>query len=114
MGYSDAVVSPQRKMKILDLRVDGTGTAALAGSCANFCTLTDNDTGDYTIAFTDVPFDQIPTIVASPIATDVAVRIASRSITGCNILTEKISDGSAVDADFDMIVVGSNARDLIG
>ena len=56
MLSSANLFSPQRQMQVISLKKSGLGTPTIAGSCANFCTITDNGTGDYTINFTVKPF----------------------------------------------------------
>lgn len=96
----------RRKQILLNFRVQGTGTAEILDGGAD-ATLVDNNTGDYTLTFTP-PFAFPPTVVGTGIAgtDDFIVEIGSVSATAVNILT-KDDGGSAEDADFHLIVVGT-------
>lgn len=111
MAFSRSVKSPQRLMRIMSVKVDGTGTAALSGTCANDMTLTDNGTGDYTLTF-DEAFARAPEIVVTPITNDIIAKIGASAVGSCQILTENLS-GVATDADFHVMILGSDATDAI-
>ena len=110
-GSSKNVLSPQRKMRIMGVLVDGTGTASLSGICSRNMNLTDNGTGDYTLTF-QVPFSQAPQILASPVTDNIICKIGTVTASAAQILTENLS-GTATDADFHVIVLGSDAADQI-
>lgn len=105
------VVSPQRLMRIMSVKVDGTGTAALSGTCSSNMSLTDNGTGDYTLTF-DIPFKRAPEVMVTPITDNIVAKIISSAVTAVNIGTENLS-GSATDADFHVIILGSDTADQI-
>jgi hypothetical protein len=107
------LTSPQRKIQVLALKKTGLGTPAISGSCANFCTITDNNPGDYTINFVKAPFTQIPEVSVTVTTNDRIVRIGTISNTSVQILTEDLA-GAAAEADFHAIIVGSLASDLQG
>ena len=111
MGFARSVKSPQRLMRIMSAKVDGTGTAALSGTCANDMVLTDNNTGDYTLTF-GVPFERVPEVVALPITDNIVLKIGTISVSAVQILSENLS-GSATDADFHVMILGSDAIDAI-
>lgn len=111
MSFSRAVKSPQRLMRIMDVVVDGTGTAALSGSCANDMSLTDSGTGDYLLVF-DVAVERLPTVVATPVTDNIICKIGTVTKSSVQILTENLS-GVATDADFHCIIIGSDAVDAI-
>ena len=91
--------------------VDGTGTAALSGICANNMSLTDNGTGDYTLTF-DSAFKQAPQVLATPVTDNIICKVTASSTTACTIKTDNLS-GSATDADFHVIILGSDTSDQI-
>lgn len=113
MGIASAkqVVSPQRKMRLMSVIVDGTGTAALSGICANNMTLTDSGTGDYLLTF-DIPFIQLPQVLATPVTDNIICKIGTVAVGSVQILTENLS-GSATDADFHCVIIGSDVADQI-
>lgn len=111
MQSAKVVVSPQRKMRLMSVIVDGTGTAALGGICYKNMTLTDNGTGDYTLTF-DLPFKQAPQVMVTPVTDNIVAKVTASSVTACTIKTENLS-GSATDADFHVILVGSDTVDQI-
>lgn len=89
--------------------VTGTGTAALSGICANNFSLVDNGTGNYTISPV-VPFARAPQVVASAVTDNIICKLVSSAVGAINIVTENLS-GTATDAVFHMIVLGSDASD---
>jgi hypothetical protein len=100
----------QRLPRLLGVRVDGTGTASiLAGG--NDVALTDNGTGDYTLTFA-VPFARVPQVVASPLAADVALHVSAVSVSAVTVKARTVAGSpAAVDADFHVIILGSDAVD---
>lgn len=113
-GFGQLIVeSPQRKMQHLSLKKDGLGSPTIGGSCGNFCTITDNGVGDYTINFADVPFTQIPECFVQVKTNDRIARLGTVTALAVQVLTEDLAGGAA-EADFDLIAIGSLARDLIG
>lgn len=80
------VKSTQREMRVLELIVTGTGTAALTGPASNQATLTDNGAGDYTITF-DEPFGNDPIVEVTAETTSIIPRIISKSNTAVRIST---------------------------
>lgn len=111
VGKSQQVVSPQRRMRIMSVKVDGTGTAALSGTCSNNFSLTDNGTGDYNIN-PRIPFGRAPEVIATPITDNIICKVGTVTASAIQILTENLS-GSATDADFHLIVLGSDSADQI-
>lgn len=67
--------------------------------------------GDYTITFNE-PFVQVPHAVVM-CSSARAPRIESISTTAVNVKLKNLS-GSAADSDFHLLVLGSDASDLIG
>lgn len=108
---SNVVASPQRQMRLMSLKKTGLGTPVISGSCSNMCSVVDNGTGDYQIVF-DIPFNQIPEVMAQSTTDDRITRVGTCTITGVQILTENLS-GSAAEGDCHILIVGSDARDLI-
>lgn len=108
---AQAVTSPQMRMSVLSVKVTGTGTAAVSGTCSNNVTLTDNGTGDYTITFR-APFARAPECVANAVTDNIYCKIGTVSASAVQILTENLS-GAATDAVFHLIVMGSFSADQI-
>lgn len=111
-----AIESPQRLVNILSLRKTGGGTPALGGLCASFCTITDNGTGDYTITVNrQAPFSQVVQAFVQLHDVGFAVLdIASPSALSITVNTFDTDGTTPADIDFDLLVVGSHARDLVG
>jgi len=104
-----AVASRQRKMRLLQLNLDGTGTAALEGASKLEATLVDNGTGDYTVTF-DKAFTQAPSVVGTTKTADSIVQVSAVSTTAFTIKGFDATDGTtAKDVDIQIIVVGSDA-----
>lgn len=111
MGVAKQVVCPQRQMRIMSVKVDGTGTASVGGTCALNMTLTDNGTGDYTLTFA-LPYLRVPEVIATAITDNIYCKIGTVAVGSVQILTENLS-GSATDADFHVIILGSDTVDQI-
>lgn len=111
MSFARTVKSPQRLMRMMSLKVQGTGTAALTGTCANDCTLADGGTGDYTITF-DEAFARTPEVQVTMVTNDTIARIGTIGTTSVQILTEDLA-GAAIDATFHLLIIGSDAEDAI-
>ncbi len=103
------VVCPQRAMRIMSVKVDGTGTVALSGTCSNNMTLTDSGTGDYLLTF-NIPYLRAPEVIATPITDNIVAKIGTVAVGSVQILTENLS-GAATDADFHVIILGSDTAD---
>ena len=110
---SMGVISKQRQMVILSLKKTGLGTPVISGSCASFCTITDNGVGDYTINFTQAPFAQVPEILVLSATDSTIVRKGTVTALAAQILSDDAS-GTPAESDFDLLVIGSLARDLVG
>jgi hypothetical protein len=106
-----AVKSTQRNMRLMTVFLDGTGTAALSGLCANDMALTDNGTGDYTLTF-DVPFERAPQVFCTPLTDNIYVKVTSALVGSCVVKSENLS-GTATDADFHVLIIGSDAADAV-
>lgn len=111
MGVAKQVKSPQRLLRIMSAKVDGTGTVALTGTCANNFILTDSGTGDYLLTFR-IPFKRVPEVIATPITDNIVCKLGTVAVGSVQILTENLS-GAATDADFHVIVLGADTEDQI-
>ena len=100
------VESTQRQIRQLELKVDGTGTAALGGPAKLQGTLVDNGTGDYTITFAE-PFAQDVMAVITMRTAETVALIAASSKTAIQVTTFAMDGTTATDADFDMLVISS-------
>jgi len=106
------VKSPQRQMRLMGIRLDGTGTASILEG-AHMATLVDNNTGDYTLTLVE-PLARVPVVVASPLTADVIVQLASVSATAINIKAFDATDGTtAKDADLHIMILGSEVADEV-
>lgn len=100
------VQSPQRQMRLMSLKLTGTGTAALDSEGARHATLVDNNTGDYTLTWREA-FGRVPHVVASTMTADSVVQISDISTTACTIKAFDATDGTtAKDAVLQIIVLG--------
>lgn len=113
-----AIESPQRLIQLLALKKTGGGTPAISGLCASFCSITDNGVGDYTILVNrQAPFSQI--LVSSALAHSttpgiITVHVAGTTALAVQIKTFAVDGTTPAEVDFDLIVIGSSARDLVG
>lgn len=111
---SNILVSPQRGMQMLSLSKTGLGTPVLSGSCAPWCTVTDNGVGDYTINLAKLPLEQVPEVALGVVTAASVANVFSKTKLAIRIKTFAITDGTtAKEADFDIAIFGSLARDLI-
>lgn len=109
------VESPQRKMQMISLKKAGLGTPTLSGSCANFCTVTDNGVGDYTINMkSGVVFTQIPEVMVMSKTATTSLQLGTVSISAVQVLAFDVDGVTAAEADFDIMIMGSLALDLVG
>jgi hypothetical protein len=104
---------PQRQMQILSLKKTGLGTPAISGSCANFCTVTDNGVGDYTINFTDAPYGLVPEVIVQVSTNDRIAKLGTVTKLAAQILTEDLA-GAAAEGDFHVMILGPLVTDLLG
>jgi hypothetical protein len=102
------IKSPQRGMRMLHFRVDGTGTASLLEGGFDG-SLTDNGTGNYTISFNEA-FVRVPVVVCQT-KTATTVQRAVPAVGSVQVLSFAMDGTTATDADFDVIVYGSDVAD---
>lgn len=116
MFGAQTVESPQRKVAVIGLTKTGLGTPALSGLCASFCSVAKTGTGVYEITInTQRPFAQL--MVGSILLhqSGIAVKDQSASTKLKLVVKTFAVDGTtAAEKDFDIIVLGSFATDLIG
>lgn len=110
------VDSPQREMVLLALRKTGAGTPVLSGLCASFCTIVDNGPGDYTIIVNkQQPFSQDIIATALPHGPGVMhLAVSASDELQISVLCFAVDGTTPAELNFDLIVVGSLARDLVG
>jgi len=105
------VESAQRKLRLLALKLDGTGTAALSGPSSLEATLVDNGTGDYTITF-DKAFVQAPVVTATCITADCVVDTLVVAVGSVQVTLVDATDGTtAKDGDVEIILVGCDVSE---
>lgn len=104
-----SIKTNQRLQRQLNIRLDGTGTAALTiGS--GLGTLVDNGTGDYTITFNRA-FSRTPMGHVTPITAAKNARLVL-STTTCQVLGFNQADGTtASDLDCDLTITGWDTTD---
>ena len=104
--------SPQREVRFIDARVDGTGTASITTG-GQHLTLTDNGTGDYTLTLVS-PGERLLGAWFTPIDADVTpqIDISDSSKSAVNVVFKDL-DGtpSATDCDFFALIAVSDAAD---
>lgn len=103
--------SYQRKLVALNLSKSGLGTPTLGGLDAYVCTITDNGVGDYTINMPAFAIDTVVALAVPSTASRLCV-IGAKDKDSVQILTTDLA-GVAAEADFDLQIVGSMARDLL-
>lgn len=116
-GFGANVVEcPQRQVSMLALRKTGAGTPVLSGLCANMCSVTDLGVGEYEITVnTQAPMAQNLIAVAMPHAPGVIhLVLADSDHLKITVNCFAVDGTTAAELDFELLVVGSSARDLIG
>jgi hypothetical protein len=106
-GFARPLAVRQRLCQLIGSRVDGTGTAALLSGSKEL-TLTDNGTGDYTLTFVQA-FVQVPHVVVTPVTAGIIAQIFAVSTTAVQIKTFAVDGTTATDADFHIMILGSDA-----
>jgi hypothetical protein len=115
MGFgSNNVNSSQRKMQLISLKKTGLATPALAGSDSSFCTITDNGVGDSTINLTKKPLTQVPEVIVSSKTSATVCRVGTVTALAVQVLSFAMDGTTPAEADYDILIVGSLATDLIG
>lgn len=110
---ANVVESPQRKMVVLSVKKRGLGTPTLSGSCANMFTITDNGVGDYTLVLKSAyVFANIPEVVVGMKTAVACHTVGTVTISDIPIKTFAMDGTTAKEADFDVLVIGSIAKDL--
>ena len=110
-GFARPVASRQRLSQIIIARVDGTGTASLLSGSKEL-TLTDNGTGDYTLALVQA-FVQVPMVVATALTAATHVQIFAVSASSIQIKCFAMDGTTAQDADFHIMIMGSDAAEEV-
>ena len=113
MAFKRSVKGQQRRMRMLSVKLDGTGTAALDGSDKFSMTLTDNGVGDYTLTY-DSAYQRAPEVFVTSITTGIHCEVTASSATACTIETFDVATGATpTDADMYVLIVGSDDADAI-
>ena len=110
------VESPQRKIALLSLRKTGAGTPVLGGLCASFCSIVDNGAGDYTINVNEQrPFANGVQAVAMPHASGIVrLDLANTDKLKVSVKCFAVDGTTPAELDFDILIMGSYASDLVG
>lgn len=110
---SNNIMQPQRMMQYMSLKKTGGGTPALGGSDRFFNSIVDNGPGDYTINFVKKPFAQVPEVQITPKAAGFCI-VTAASNTSITIECFDVDGTTPAELDFDVLIIGSLANDLIG
>lgn len=113
---SSGVQSPQREMALLAFSKIGAGTPTLSGLCAAFCSIVDNGVGDYTIIVnTQRPFANGVHGVAMPHSSGIIrLDLATTNKLQISVKCFAVDGTTPAELNFEMLVIGSYASDLIG
>lgn len=104
-----ALMSRQRKMRVLALRIEGsTGTPSLEGPSKLEATIADTATGTYTITF-DKAFTQAPIAVANVEGVDKVATVTTTTTT-CVVKVNDVDETANLsDDDVQLLIIGSDA-----
>ena len=109
---ASGVLNRQRLVHMIAGRVQGTGTAAMLEG-GNELTLTDNGTGDYTLAISPA-YARVPTVLCQSLTADAIAQVGTISASSIQVLGFDATDGTtAKDIDFHILIVGSDAEDVL-
>lgn len=86
---------------LLFFRVDGTGTASILEGSTD-ATLTDNDTGDYTLTLSEGGARTMVVVGVTPLAAELSVKIAA--VDADSVQLQFDNDGVATDCDFHCVL----------
>ena len=100
--------TPQRGVRVLPLRVKGTGTAAIQEGTAH-ATLVDNGVGDWTLTFAK-PFTRIPVVTIGSLNVGI-MKMMAVSATAVQIQGFEVDGTTAKDHDFHLLVCGFDVAD---
>ena len=104
---SNILRSEWRNARLLSVKLDGTGTAAITGPDASLFTLTDNGTGDYTLTAATA-FAEPPYVTGTSITADIALSQVAPTTTVIRIKSRSVAASpAATDADIDLIIYGA-------
>lgn len=98
----------QRGVRVLPLRVKGTGTAAVQEGSAH-ATLVDNGVGDWTLTFRQ-PFTRTPVVTIGSVNVAI-VKMMAVSTTAVQIQAFEVDGTTAKDIDFHLLVCGFDVAD---
>lgn len=101
--------APQRNVRVLDFKVTGTGTAAI-NTGASQGTLTDNGTGDYTIALRN---PALRAISAQATAGTAALYVAVTDLSASSVTFKSYNAaGTATDSIVYLQVIVSDSAEV--
>lgn len=116
MFGAQTVECPQRKVAVIGLTKTGLGTPVLSGLCASFCSVAKTGVGVYEITVsTNRPFAQL--MVGSYMLHQSGVMIkdlAASTKLKLVVKTFAVDGTTAAEKDFDIVILGCFATDLIG
>ncbi len=116
---SNNVQSPQRQMALLSVTKTGGASPVLGGLCASFCSIVDLGVGSYKINVNiQRPFSNGVQVVAMPHTPGHIVKDVSGGDASDNLQIKldcfAVDGTTPAELNFDLMIVGSFARDLIG
>jgi len=106
--FTRVVKSGQRLEHIIKAKVNGTGTAAITLGGQEL-TLVDNGTGDYSFTYAQA-FKQTPEVYAQIIDDYGFIQVTTESATGFDINIVDTDGSTALDAEFSLLIIGSDAE----
>ena len=114
MPIQRSIKSTQRKIRQLELILDGTGTPSLGGPASKQASLTDNGTGDYTITFNE-NFKQVQVCTPVCATADCVVDTIVPLVGSVQITLVDATDGTtAKDGVVHLLISGSDSADKHG
>lgn len=110
------IQSPQRQVFAVAVTKTGLGTPVLSGLCAKFCSIVDNGVGDYTI-IVNAPRPSAQKLIATvQNHTSGIINIVQAGSTKLQVQLNcfAVNGSTPAELDFDIVIYGSYASDLMG
>jgi hypothetical protein len=104
-----SVECPQRKMRVLSLKIAADGTAS--GTCASNVVVTKPGTGSYLVTFKE-NFRRAPEAMITTGTNDRIARVGTVALSSVEVITEDLA-GAAADAITHVFIIGSDDQDFI-
>lgn len=105
------VKSPQRQMRLMGIRLDGTGTASILEG-AKMVNLTDMGVGHYKLVLVE-PLARLPVVTALSLTEETHIELHAVAADEIEIKCFEVDGVTAKDADLHIMILGSEIADEV-